>query len=99
MIIIEKEIKITARVTKAEKQSIIAKAKKCGLTQSEYIKQRTLGYEPQAVPPNALFVLIEGISNLSDLTDSKKLNAKIENLLKEITCTLLLPRKEESLLQ
>ena len=86
-------------MTEKEKQTIMAKAKKCGLTQSEYIKQRALGYEPQAVPPNALFALIEGISNLSDLTASKMLNAKIENLLKEITCTLLLPRKEESLLQ
>lgn len=86
-----------ARVTEKEKQTITAKAKKCGLSVSEYVKQRALGFEPRAAPATVIFQLIEKIGNLSDMTNSKKLNAEIENLLKEITATLLLPRKEESL--
>lgn len=69
------------------------KAKKCGLSVSEYVKQRALGFEPRAVP-TAIFQLIEKIGNLSDLTNSKKLNAEIEKLLKEIANTLLSPKKE-----
>ena len=89
-----KEIKISARVTEKEKQTIMAKAKKCGLSVSEYIKQRALGYEPKSVVPNTLFLLLEKLGNLEDKSSSKKLNAEIEDLLKEITNTLLMPGKE-----
>ncbi len=81
-------------MTEKEKQTIIAKAKKCGLSVSEYVKQRALGYEPKAVLPDTLFLLLEKLGNLEDKSSSKKLNAEIENLLKEITNNLLMPGKE-----
>ena len=94
-----KEIKISARVTEKEKHTITAKAKKCGLSVSEYIKQRALGYKPKAVPPDTLFLLFEKLGNLEDKSSSKELNAEIEDLLKVITSTLLMPGKEGSLSQ
>ena len=94
-----KEIKISARVTEKEKQTIMTKAKKCGLSVSEYIKQRALGYEPRTVPPDTLFLLLEKLGNLEDKSTSAKLNAEIGEFLKEITNTLLLPGKEGSLSQ
>ena len=90
-----KDNRIAVRVTDKEKQTIQAKAKKCGLSVTEYVKQRALGYEPRAVPPNALFVLLEKIGDLESKSTSPGLNAEIEKLLKEITAVLLLPGKEK----
>ena len=91
-----KDIRISVRLSEKEKQTIQAKAKKCGLSASEYVKQRALGYEPRTVPPNALFVLLEKIGNLQSKSTSAELNAEIEKLLKEITAVLLLPGREKS---
>ena len=91
-----KDITISVRLSEKEKQTIQAKAKKCGLSASEYVKQRALGYEPRTVPPNALFVLLEKIGNLESKSTSAELNAEIEKLLKEITAVLLLPGREKS---
>lgn len=88
-----KDIRIAVRVTAKEKEKIQVKARKCGLSTTEYVKQRALGYEPRAVPPDALFVLIEKISELEDKSTSDELNAEIGTLLKEITAALLLPGK------
>ena len=89
-----KDTRIAFRLNQKERQNIMAKAKKCGLSTTEYVKQRALGYEPKAVPPDALFKLLEKIGNLEDKSSSEKLNAEIEALLKEITNTLLLPGKD-----
>ena len=91
-----KDIRISVSLSEKEKQTIQAKAKKCGLSASEYVKQRALGYEPRTVPPNALFVLLEKIGNLESKSTSAELNAEIEKLLKEITAVLLLPGREKS---
>ena len=48
---------IYTRVTPQEKQKITDKARKCGLTLSEYIRQRCLGYAPREVPPNIYYDL------------------------------------------
>ena len=90
-----KDIRISVRLSEKEKQTIQAKAKKCGLSASEYVKQRALGYEPRTAPPNALFVLLEKISDLESKSTSAELNAEIEKLLKEIIAVLLLPGKEK----
>ena len=40
---------IYVRVTRREKEKINAKANKCGLSLSEYIRQVCLGYEPKEI--------------------------------------------------
>ena len=89
-----KETRIAFRLSQKEKQIITAKAKKCGISRTEYVKQRALGYEPKAVPPDALFLLLEKIGELEYKSSSEKLNAEIEVLLKGISSTLLLPGKD-----
>ena len=42
-----KDVRIAVRVTAIEKEKIQAKARKCGLSTTEYVKQRALGYEPK----------------------------------------------------
>lgn len=88
-----KDIRIAVRVTAKEKDKIQSKARKCGLSTTEYVKQRALGYEPRGIPPDALFTLIEKISELDDKSTSDELNAEIGALLKEITAAFLLPGK------
>ena len=88
----KKENRIAFRVTDQEKKRITVLARKCGLSVSEYVKQRALGYAPQL--PEAIFPLIEKIGQLQDLTASPETDAAICTLLKEISDTLLMPRKE-----
>lgn len=90
----KKENRIAFRVTEQEKKRITVLAMKCGLSVSEYIKQRALGYAPQPVLQEVIFPLLEKIGQLQDLTASPEADAAICTLLKEISDTLLLPRKD-----
>ena len=76
-----------------EKEKIQAKARKCGLSTTEYVKQRALGYEPRAVPPDALFACLEKLGELADKASSPELDKEIYTVLKQITAEFLLPEK------
>lgn len=86
-----KDMRIAVRVTAKEKDKIQSKARKCGLRTSEYVKQRALGYEPRAVPPDALFVCLERLGELANKASSPGLDEKICAVLKQITAEFLLP--------
>ena len=88
-----KDVRIAVRVTAIEKEKIQAKARKCGLSTTEYVKQRALGYEPRAVPPDALFACIEKLGELADKASSPELDEEIGAVLKQITAEFLLPGK------
>lgn len=87
----EKDVRIAVRMTVKEKDKIQSKARKCGLSTTEYIKQRALEYEPRAVSPDALFVCLEKLSELADKASSPELNKEICTVLKQITAEFLLP--------
>ncbi len=91
--IMGKDIRIAVRVTVREKEKIQAKARKCGLSTTEYVKQRALGYEPRAVPPDALFACLEKLGELANKASSPELDKKISTVLKQITAEFLLPGK------
>ena len=76
-----------------EEGKIQAKARKCGLSVTEYVKQRALGYEPRAVPPDALFACLEKLGELADKASSPELDEEIYTVLKQITAEFLLPGK------
>ena len=88
-----KDIRIAIRVTAIEKEKIQVKARKCGLSTTEYVRQRALGYEPRVVPPDALFVCLERLGELADKASSPELDTEIRTLLKQITAEFLLPEK------
>ncbi|MEJ8734266.1 plasmid mobilization protein [Mediterraneibacter sp. ICN-202921] len=88
-----KDIRIAVRVTAKEKEKIQSKARKCGLSTTEYVKQRALGYEPKEVLPDALFLCLEKLGELAYKTSSPKLDIEIRTVLKEITAEFLLPGK------
>lgn len=88
-----KNVRIAVRVTAMEKEKIQAKARKCGLSTTEYVKQRALGYEPRTVPPDALFVCLEKLGELADKANSQELDENIGAMLKQITAEFLIPGK------
>ena len=91
-----KDIRIAVRVTAKEKEKIQAKARKCGLSTTEYVKQRALGYEPRAVPPDVLFACLEKLGELWDKASSPELDKEICTVLKQITAEFLLPGRGQS---
>ena len=81
-----KDVRIAVRVTAKEKEKVQTKARKCGLSTTEYVKQR-------ALPPDALFVCLEKLGELGDKASSPELNKEICTVLKQITAEFLLPGK------
>lgn len=88
-----KDIRIAVRVTAKEKEKIQAKSRKCGLSTTEYVKQRSLGYEPRGIPPDALFLCLEKLGELESKTNSPELDEEIRIVLKQIAAEFLLPGK------
>ena len=81
-------------VSEQEKNKIAANAKKCGLQQSEYLRQRALGYEPKPVLPGDFHAFTERLDKLIDMDISQKVNSEALRLLREISNVLIKPRKE-----
>ena len=88
-----KDVRIAGRMTAKEKEKIQAKTRKCRLSTTEYTKQRALGYEPRAVPPDTLFACLEKLGKLADKASSPELDEEICAVLKQITAEFLLPKK------
>ena len=88
-----KDVRIAVRVTAKEKEKIQAKAHRCGLSVTEYVKQRALGYEPRGIPPDALFLCLEKLGELESKTGSPELDEEIHIVLKQITAEFLLHGK------
>lgn len=89
-----KEKGIYFHVSEQEKIKIAANAKKCGLKQSEYLRQRALGYEPKPVLPGDFHTFIERLDKLIDKDVSPKVSSEALRLLREINDVLIKPRKE-----
>lgn len=52
------------RVSENEKNFIKRNAEKCGLSVSEYLRQRALGYMPRAVLPEVFFSFSDKLDEL-----------------------------------
>ena len=92
-----KDVRIAVRVTAKEKDIIQAKARKCGLSITEYVKQRALRYEPRTVPPDALFACLEKLGERADKASSPELDKEICAVLKHITAEFLLPGRGDAM--
>ena len=57
---------INIRVTVTEKKKVTMLAKKCGLSLSEYLRQRALGYEPGGHPSKEVFDVLDKIDEMAD---------------------------------
>ena len=57
---------INIRVTVTEKKKVTMLAKKCGLSLSEYLRQRALGYEPGGPPPTEVFNVLDKLDEIAE---------------------------------
>lgn len=80
----EKKERLELRVTKSEKNAIHRKAAKCGLTISEYVRKRALGYEPRGAPADALFDITGRLSELTNGGLSPETEKAVLDLLNDI---------------
>ncbi len=88
-------LRIAIRVTEREKDTIFRLAEKCGLSASEYARQRALGYEPRAVLPDAFFIFCEKLDKLTEAPFSKEVNKAALKLIRDMNAALISPEKED----
>ena len=62
----KRSVEINVRVSTAEKKRVTMLAKKCGLSLSEYLRQRALDYEPGGQPPKEVFTVLDKIDKIAD---------------------------------
>ena len=89
---------IYVRVTEKEKQRIKNKADKCGLTISEYLRKRALGYSPKALLPESYYEFSGKLGNLYEQLNkgySTELEERILSLIDEIQLKLLSAEQKE----
>ena len=92
----DKNARIELRVTQSEKNRIARLAESCGLSQSEYVRQRTLGYAPRTVLPDVFFDFYQTLCRLCDEVADKvspETERKLLEVVDEIQRQLLLPVK------
>lgn len=90
----EKNKSIYLRVTPQEKEKIQRLARKCGLSLSEYLRQRGLGYAPKELPNDDLFYLCEYLRDFRDSGLSHQSDEAIASLLRTINRELILPGRD-----
>ena len=62
----KRSVGINVRVTVTEKKKVTMLAKKCGLSLSEYLRQRALGYEPGGDPPTEVFDVLDRLDEIAE---------------------------------
>ena len=95
----DKKARIELRVTQSEKKKIARLAESCGLSQSEYIRQRTLGYAPRTVLPDVFFDFYQTLCRLCDEVADKvspETERKLLEVVDAIQQRLLLPEKSSA---
>ena len=79
----KRSVGINVRVSVAEKRKMTLMAKRCGLSLSEYLRQRALGYEPGGHPPKEVFDVLDKIDEMAEscsVRDSAAINAQTDRM-------------------
>ena len=62
----KRSVGINVRVSVTEKRKMTLMAKRCGLSLSEYLRQRALGYEPGGHPPKEAFDVLDKLDEIAE---------------------------------
>ena len=62
----KRSVGINVRVSVTEKRKMTLIAKRCGLSLSEYLRQRALGYEPGGHPPTEVFDVLDRLDEIAE---------------------------------
>ena len=90
----EKNARLELRLTAKEKEKLEQIAKKCGLTVSEYLRKRGLGYEPGPLLDNRFYEVYSKLCEISNLPLTPETEAVLIAILNDLQQNLFLPRKQ-----
>jgi len=70
----KRSVGINVRVSVTEKKKVTMLARKCGLSLSEYLRQRALGYEPGGHPPKEVFDVLDELDQEHHTNHNRRRN-------------------------
>ena len=79
----KRSVGINNRVTVTEKKKVTMLARKCGLSLSEYLRQRALGYEPGGHPPKEVFDVLDKLDEIAENCSAREgaaINAQTDRM-------------------
>lgn len=85
---------INIRVTEKEKQTMDGLAAKCGLSLSEYLRKRGLGYEPGPLLDDRFYAVYSKLCEISNLPLNAQAEAMLTAIMVDLRQNLFLPRKQ-----
>ena len=79
----KRSVGINVRVSVTEKRKMTLMAKRCGLSLSEYLRQRALGYEPGGHPSTEVFDVLDRLDEIAEscsVQDGTAINAQTDRM-------------------
>ncbi len=86
--------RLEIRITPENKKKIERYASKCGLSTSEYVTKRALGFAPRTVLPDAFFNFYGKLCEICNKDMAPETEARLLSLIDEIHSEILSPKKE-----
>ena len=86
--------RLEIRLTSENKKKIERYASKCGLTTTEYVTKRALGFAPRTVLPDAFFNFYGKLCEICNKEMTPETEVKLLTLIDEIHNEILSPKKE-----
>jgi len=85
---------INIRLTPKEKAQMESLAEICGLSLSEYLRKRGLGYEPRPLLSDSFYLLYSKLCDLCNQQMTAETQSTLLELIADIRRELLLPSKQ-----
>ena len=85
---------INIRVTEKEKAQLDRLAQKCGLSLSEYLRKRGLGYEPGPFLDDRFYAAYSKLCEISNLPLKPEAEAALTAIFNDLRQSLFLPMKQ-----
>ena len=94
----ERTMRLDLRVSPQEKKKIESTAKKCGISVSEYMRQRALGFAPREIPPVEWYAILNSLFKMNEKLDkySPETERKLDSLIEDMRLQFLSPGKENT---
>ena len=90
----EKDKRVELRLPAQEKEQLEQLAKKCGLSLSEYLRKRGLGYEPGPLLNDRFYEVYSKLCEISNLPLQPETEAVLIAVLNDLQQNLFLPWKQ-----
>ena len=91
----EKDKRVELRLPAKEKDQLEQLAKKCGLSLSEYLRKRGLGYVPGPFLDDRFYAVYSKLCEISNLPLQPETEAALIAVLNDLQQNLFLPRKQK----